>query len=114
MEQLALPMRPLDLVNSARPTEEREDEMCALRLGIAKAAKMRIEELKKTAPKDASIRLLMNEGKKQLSELIKFANPYQDEARRLMPDFAGGTEMQLKFPFWRNTSRTPPCRLRNK
>jgi len=86
-----LPMRPLDLVNTARANEEREDEMCAIRLGIAKAAKMRADELKKSAPRDASIKLLMNEGRKQVSEVAKFVNPYQDEARRLMPEFSSGS-----------------------
>lgn len=84
------PMRLVEIVNTARPTEERLDEMHAIRIGIAKASKMLADEIKKTKPRDAQIKLLLTDGRKQLNDVLKHPNPYQEEARRLMPEFAGG------------------------
>ncbi len=81
---------PQELVASARPAEERSDEINAIRVGIAKADKAMADDLKKKNARDPQVRLLLTDGRKHLSAVIKFPNPYQDEARRLMPEFAGG------------------------
>ena len=89
-EQGQLP-GPLELVAAARPAEERSDEINAIRVAIAKAAKMYADELKRSKPNDPQIKLLLGDGRKHLAEVVKFPNPYQDEARKLLPEFAGGS-----------------------
>jgi hypothetical protein len=81
---------PVELVSSARPAEERQEEICAIRMAIAKASKLMSDDLKKKNARDPQAKLLLTDGRKQLAELIKFPNPYQEEARRLMPEYAGG------------------------
>src|SRR5205814_8297607 len=82
--------RPAKMIDSARPSEERSDEMLAMRLAVAKACKAYADQLKAKNPRDPQIRKLLRDGRAIVTYLTRFANDYQEAARRLLPEFAGG------------------------
>ncbi|MDX1946314.1 MAG: hypothetical protein SFU86_13015 [Pirellulaceae bacterium] len=79
---------PLTL--NARPDEDKTDEMMGLRMEVAKACKSYADELAKKNPKDPQIKQLLTIGRKLVTYVTKFTNEYQDEARKLLPEFTGG------------------------
>lgn len=85
--------RAMQLVESARPAEDKSEEFMSMRLGIARAMKLQVDELKTKDPKDANIRKGMQEGRKLVLYVTKFPGPHQEEARRMLSDFgpADGT-----------------------
>jgi hypothetical protein len=82
--------RAQPLVDSARPAEQRLDEMMAMRLALGRASKAHADELKKKNPRDAQIRKLLRDGRDYVAYVARFPGDYQDAARKLMPEFAGG------------------------
>ncbi|HEX5105661.1 MAG TPA: hypothetical protein VFV87_17700, partial [Pirellulaceae bacterium] len=83
------------LVDSARPTEDKTDEIMGMRLDVARASKAYSEELAKKNPRDPQIKQLMTNGRKLVTYVTRFPGAYQDEARRLLPEFAGGDAESL-------------------
>lgn len=77
--------RPMQLIESARPAEDKTEEFMAMRLGIAKALQLYIEELKAKDPKDANIRKNIQDGRKLVQYVTKFPGHHQEEAKRLLP-----------------------------
>jgi len=83
--------RPLKLIETARPSEERTDEMLFIRLTVAKACKAYADKLKADKSRDQQlIRKLLRDGRAYVTFLTRFPNDYQETARRLLPEFAGG------------------------
>lgn len=80
----------LPVVDGASPADDRTDEFMAMRIAIAKAAKLYSTELKTKNPKDPQIKKLLTDGRKLVSYVAKFPGDYQDIARRMLPDFTGG------------------------
>jgi Tetratricopeptide repeat len=78
------------IIEAARPSEERSDEMVAMRMAVARACKAYADQLKAKNPRDAEIRRLMRTGRTYVTYLTKFPNDYQEAARRLLPEFVGG------------------------
>src|SRR5205807_10472923 len=78
------------LVDSARPSEDRTDDMMGLRLTVAKACKAYAQQLKSKKPGDPEVRRLLTNGRKYVTYVTRFPNEYQDAARKLLPDFSGG------------------------
>jgi hypothetical protein len=77
------------LIDKARPNEDRTDEFMEMRVKIARAFKLYAEELKATAPRDPLIKQLLTKGRELVLYVARFNSPYQDQARRLVADFAG-------------------------
>ncbi len=87
--------RAMQLVESARPAEDKSDEFMAIRLGIAKAMKLYADELKAKDPKDANIRKTMQEGGKLVKYVSKFPGEHKEAAMKMLGDFgdtSGGDE----------------------
>jgi hypothetical protein len=82
--------RATKMVEAARPSEERADEMMAIRLAIARACKAYADQLKAKNPRDAEVRKLIAEGRKYVTYLTRFPSDYQDAARKLLPEFGTG------------------------
>ena len=76
------------LIDSARGAEEKSDEFQELRYLVAKAGQAYIEDLRKKDPKSKDVRQMLTSGKKLLQYVLKFPNPSQDEARKLLPFFS--------------------------
>jgi len=81
--------RPAKMIDSARPSEERSDEMLAMRLVVAKACKAYADQLKAKNPKDAQIRRLLSDGRKYVTYVTRFPSEYQDSAKKLLSEFTG-------------------------
>jgi hypothetical protein len=81
--------RPAQLVDSARPAEDKSEEFMAMRLGIARAMKLYADELKVKDSKDPNIKKTMQEGGKLVRYVMKFPSPSQEKAREMLPDFGG-------------------------
>lgn len=82
--------RAAKMVESARPSEERTDDMLLIRLTVAKACKAYADQLKAKNQRDPQIRKLLRDGRAYVTFLTRFPNDYQEAARRLLPEFAGG------------------------
>ena len=78
------------MIESARPTEERSDEIMTLRFYVAKAAKSYADQLKAKNPRDPDIRKHLAEGRKYATYLTRVTGAHQEAARRLLIDFTGG------------------------
>jgi hypothetical protein len=81
--------RPVKMIDSARPSEERTDEMLALRLAVAKACKAYADQLKAKKPGDPEIRKNLTNGRKYVTYVTRFPNEYQDSAKKLLSEFTG-------------------------
>lgn len=81
--------RPAQLVDSARPAEDKSDEFMAMRLGIARAMKLHADELKAKDSKDPNVKKTLQEGGKLVRYVMKFSGPSQEKAREMLPDFGG-------------------------
>ncbi len=77
------------LVDKPRGTEDRSDDFMSMRIRIAKAYRAYAEQLKAENPRDAQVRKLMSDGRALASYVARFRGPYQEQARRLLADFAG-------------------------
>src|SRR5262245_15663908 len=82
--------RAAKLVDAARPSEERTDEMLAIRLAIGRGCKAYADQLRAKNPRDGQIRKLLADGRKYVTYVTRFASDYQEAARRLLPELAGG------------------------
>ena len=78
------------LVDSARPTEDRTDDMMGIRLAVARACKSYADELAKRNPRDPQIKVLLSNGRKLAAYVEKFPGGFQEPARKLLPEFSGG------------------------
>jgi hypothetical protein len=78
------------LADSARPNEDKTDEMMSLRLDVARACKAYADELAKKNPKDPQIKQLLSLGRKLVTYATRFPGDYQEPARKLLPDFSAG------------------------
>ena len=78
------------MIDKARPSEEKSDEMLGLRLAVGRACKAYADQLKAKNPRDTQIRKLLSDGRKYVTYVTRFANDYQEAARRLLPELAGG------------------------
>lgn len=78
------------LVDAARPTEDRTDEVMGMRVAVARAAKAYSAELAKENPRNPQIKVLLTNGRKLVTYVQKFPGAYQDIARKLLPEFTGG------------------------
>lgn len=79
------------IVDQARANEDKTDEFMEMRIKIAKAAKARATELKKEKPVDNNmIKKLLTAGRKLVTDAAKANGPWQEKARKLIPDFVGG------------------------
>jgi hypothetical protein len=78
------------LVDTARPTEDRTDEVMGMRLAVARACKAYAAELAKKTPRDPQIKLLLTNGRKLVTYVQKFPGDHQEAARKLLPEFSGG------------------------
>jgi hypothetical protein len=81
--------RPFQLVDSARPAEDKSEEFMGIRLGIARAIKLYTDELKAKDPKDPNIKKALTDGRKLVDYVTKFPGKYRDQARQMLPDFGG-------------------------
>lgn len=81
--------RPFQLVDSARPAEDKSEEFMGMRVGIAKAILLYVAELKAKDPKDPNIKKSMSDAKKLVDYAAKFPGPFQEEAKRMRPDVGG-------------------------
>jgi hypothetical protein len=81
--------RPAKMIDAARPSEERSDEMLGMRLAVAKASKAYADQLKAKNSKDPEIRKTLTSGRKYVTYLTRFPNEYQDQARKLLSEFTG-------------------------
>src|SRR5205823_9855356 len=81
--------RPLKMIESARPGEERTEEMISMRLAVAKACKAYADQLKVKNPRDPQIRKLQSDGRKLVTYVTRFTNDHQDAARKLLSEFTG-------------------------
>ncbi len=79
--------RPMQLVDSARPAEDKSSEFMGMRIGIAKAMKLYSDELKAKDAKDPNIRKLMADGGKLVRYVAKFPGEHQETAKKMMADF---------------------------
>lgn len=88
------------VVNEARANEDKTPEFMEMRVKIAKAAKLRVAELRKEKPVNTNeIKKLLAAGKKLATEASRATGPWQDEARKMVADFAGGdTETVAQKP----------------
>jgi tetratricopeptide (TPR) repeat protein len=80
----------LELIDSARPSEDRTDEMMGMRVETARAAKLWADEIKKEKPKDPQIKKLLTDGRKLVTYASKFPSAHQETARKMIADFTGG------------------------
>ena len=79
------------LVDSARPTEDRTDDMMGMRLAVARAHKAYADELEKAKPRTTrKSRSTLTNGRKLVTYVQKFPGPHQEAARKLLPEFTGG------------------------
>jgi hypothetical protein len=83
------------MVDNARPAEDRTDEFMGMRVKVARADKAFADELKAKNPKDPQIRQLLTQGRKLVAYVSKFPGPYQEQARKMTPDFTGGDADQI-------------------
>jgi len=79
--------RGAKLIDDARPSETRTGDMQALRLNVAKACKAQADLLKSKNLRDPQIRKLQADGRKYVTDLSRFPNEHQEEARRLLAEF---------------------------
>jgi hypothetical protein len=86
--------RAVPLVESARPSEDKTDEMMSLRVSIAKACKAYASQLKAKNARDPQIKRLLDDGRKYVTYVTRFPGEYQELARKLLPDFSAG-EVEL-------------------
>jgi len=87
--------RPMQLVDSARPAEDRSEEFMSMRIDIARAMKLYSEELKAKDAKDPNVKKLLSDGGKLVRYVAKFPGPFQEKARGMLGEFGpdgGGTE----------------------
>ncbi|HUE70795.1 MAG TPA: hypothetical protein VMP01_07885 [Pirellulaceae bacterium] len=77
------------LVDKARPNEDRSDEFMGMRVKIARAYKAYADLLKAENPRDPQVKRLLNDGRALASKVARFRGPYQEQARRLLAEFAG-------------------------
>ena len=77
-------------IDSARPAEDKTDELMLMRYTVARATKAYADELRKANPKDPLIKKYLTDGRTMLTYVTKFPSEYQDAARKLLPDFTGG------------------------
>lgn len=92
MEQKLYPEiidRPVKMIDSARPSEERTDEMLAMRLAVAKACKAYADQLKAKNPRDPEIRKNLTNGRKYVTYVTRFPSEYQEPAKKLLSEFTG-------------------------
>jgi hypothetical protein len=79
------------LVNAARANEDKTPEFMEMRVKIAQAAKLRADELKKEKPPNVNeIKKLLTAGRKLATEAARATGPWQEKARKMIADFAGG------------------------
>ncbi|ADB18833.1 hypothetical protein Psta_4184 [Pirellula staleyi DSM 6068] len=83
------------VIDSARASEDRSDELQLLRVQVAKATKLYADELKAKDPKNPQIKKLLTDGRKLVTYVAKFPGPQQEAARRMIPDFTGGDAESL-------------------
>lgn len=79
----------LAIVDSARPTEANTDEFMSLRVSTARACKLYSDELKAKEPNNAEVKRSLNNGRKLLQYVQRFPGEYQNDARKMLADFAG-------------------------
>jgi len=88
------------VVIDARADEDKSPEFMEMRVKIAQAAKLRADELKKEKPPNVNeIKKLLTAGRKLATEASRATGPWQDKARKMIADFAGGdTEAVAQKP----------------
>src|SRR5439155_16496106 len=59
--------RPMKMIDAARPTEERSEDMLQIRMTVARACKVYADQLKQKNPNDAQIRKLLRDGRTYLT-----------------------------------------------
>src|SRR4051794_5856684 len=62
------------MIDKARPSEEKSDEMLGLRLAVGRACKAYADQLKAKTPRDPQIRKLLSDGRKYVTYVTRFAN----------------------------------------
>jgi tetratricopeptide (TPR) repeat protein len=77
------------VVDKARPKDDRTDEFMAMRLKVARAARAFADQIKAKTPNDPQIKALLRTGRELALYVSRLRNPYQDEARKLIAEFAG-------------------------
>jgi len=82
--------KAVKLIDGARPSEDKTDDLMHLRVAAARACKAYADQLKKKNPKDPNIRKLLRDGRALVTYASKFPSDQQDAARRLLPEFAAG------------------------
>lgn len=79
------------LVNEARANEEKTPEFMEMRVKLAEAMKLRVAELRKEEPPNTNeIKKLLTAGRKFATDAAKATGPWQEKARKMIADFAGG------------------------
>lgn len=77
------------IVDKARPNEDRTDEFMEMRVKIARGFKLHADALKAENPRDPLIKQLLTKGRELVLYVARFNSPYQEQARRMLADFAG-------------------------
>jgi len=77
-------------IDSARPNEDRTEELLGMRVEVARAAKLWADEIKKEKPKDPQIKKLLTQGRKLVTFASTIPSPHQETARKMIADFTGG------------------------
>jgi hypothetical protein len=93
----------LEIINQAVPFiaalrsgEDRTDDAMQMRLTTARACKAYADELAAANPRDAQIKSLLAEGRKQALFVSRLPSFHQDAARRLVPLFADDAAERLE------------------
>ena len=71
-----------------RSGEDRTDDAMQMRLTTARACKAYADELAASNPRDAQVKSLLAEGRKQALYVSRLPSFHQDAARRLLPQFS--------------------------
>lgn len=74
--------RPVQLVDSARPAEDKTEEFMGMRMGILKAMDLYRDELKTKNAQDPAIRTITKDGKKLVDYVARFPGKFQEEAKK--------------------------------
>ena len=79
------------LVNEARANEDKTPEFMEMRIKLSETMKLRVAELRKEKqPNTNEIKKLLTAGRKFATDAAKATGPWQDKARKMIADFAGG------------------------
>ena len=79
--------KAIPIIDDSRPGEDKTDDIMGMRLTVAKACKAYAEDLRKSNPPDPQAKLMLAEGRKQVTFVARNEGTFQEVARKLLPEF---------------------------